>query len=118
MATLMILISVTGIGWWTYIFFALNGLAQSVGLPACFAIVSQWFSKSVRGTVLGLWSSCGSCGNVVGAFITAGILNKGFSWEATFAIVASLSYVYILINVIFTKEPAQVGVETSEDENF
>ena len=27
MASLMILISVTGIGWWTYLLFALNGLA-------------------------------------------------------------------------------------------
>jgi sugar phosphate permease len=118
MASIMILISVTGIGWWTYILFALNGLVQSVGYPACFAIVSQWFSKATRGTVLGFWASCGSCGNVIGAFITSTLLGKGYSWGYTFAIVGSISYGYTLINCFFVKEPAQVGIEINDNEGF
>lgn len=109
MAILMLLIAFSGIGWWTYILFALNGLVQSVGYPALFAIVSQWFPKRIRGTILGFWSSCASVGNMLGAIITVAILNKDRSWEAAYAIIGCISFGAIVLNIIFAREPHQVG---------
>lgn len=119
MASFMLLIAFTGIGWQTYILFALNGFAQSVGYPACFGIIAQWFPKKTRGTILGIWASCGSCGNVLGALITESMLKKGFQWEGAYAAVGSISYGWVFINLIFAREPEQVGLaiieETVED---
>lgn len=44
--------------WYFCIFFALNGLFQSSGLPMLVAVMGNWFGRRGRGFVLGLWTSC------------------------------------------------------------
>ncbi|CAH1783440.1 unnamed protein product [Owenia fusiformis] len=57
-----------------------NGLLQSTGWPTVVAIMANWFGKSSRGVVLGLWSACASVGNIIGAFIVAGVLQYGYEY--------------------------------------
>lgn len=65
--------------------------------------------------MLGIWASCGSCGNVLGALITESIMNKGFQWEGAYAITGSISYGWAIVNCIFAREPEQVGIQILED---
>lgn len=44
-------------------FMALNGFAQSAGWPGNIGILSQWYRREERGTVLGWWSTCYSMGS-------------------------------------------------------
>jgi sugar phosphate permease len=46
-----------------------NGLVQASGWPATVAVMGNWFDKTERGALLGLWSGCSSVGNIVGANI-------------------------------------------------
>mgnify|MGYP001797112283 CR=1 FL=1 len=40
--------------------------------------MSRWFGKGNRGLVLGLWASCQSVGNIVGALIVSKVLVWGY----------------------------------------
>lgn len=57
-----------------------NGLCQSVGWPTVIAIMSYWFGKSSRGFIFGLWSSCASVGNIIGALVTSSVLSIGYEY--------------------------------------
>jgi OPA family glycerol-3-phosphate transporter-like MFS transporter 3 len=59
---------------WYIFFWILNGLAQSTGWPAVVAVMGNWFSKSGRGLIFGVWSACASVGNII--FILLHILNS------------------------------------------
>ena len=62
------------------VFFFLNGLIQSTGRPAAVAVMGNWFSKSSSGLVFGVWSCCGSAGNIVGALLVAGVIEYGYEY--------------------------------------
>ncbi|WKY09895.1 hypothetical protein Q1695_002335 [Nippostrongylus brasiliensis] len=59
----------------TYILF---GLMQACGWPSEIAIMANWFGKSNRGFVMGVWASCQPLGNVFGSFFSAWILPYGY----------------------------------------
>ncbi|XP_036368929.1 sugar phosphate exchanger 3 isoform X4 [Octopus sinensis] len=63
------------------ILMVLNGLLQSLGWPCVVAIMGNWFGKSSRGFILGLWSSCASVGNIIGALVTARVLKYGYEYS-------------------------------------
>ena len=42
------------------------GLIQSVDLPALISVMGNWTHRGNRGFVTGLWSTCGSVGNILG----------------------------------------------------
>lgn len=52
-----------------YIFMALNGIFQSVGMPGCVSTMGRWNGKYSRGSVIGLWAGCQNFGNIVGTLI-------------------------------------------------
>ncbi|VDO96571.1 unnamed protein product [Soboliphyme baturini] len=66
----------------------LNGLAQSTGWPAEVCIMGNWFGKASRGFIFGIWSSCASVGNIIGAELASAILP--FGYEYTFLANSSL----------------------------
>ncbi|VDM58480.1 unnamed protein product, partial [Angiostrongylus costaricensis] len=59
----------------TYLVF---GLVQACGWPNEITIMANWFDKSNRGFVMGIWASCQPLGNVFGSFFTAWILPHGY----------------------------------------
>ena len=67
--------------------------------------------------MLGFWSSCGSMGNVIGAFLTSSILVNN-SWQSTYAIVASFNLVQIGVNMLFMHEPVSAVVLGGIEEDF
>ncbi|KAL5014851.1 hypothetical protein ScPMuIL_009121 [Solemya velum] len=62
------------------IIWILNGLLQSTGWPNVVAVMGNWFGRSSRGFVLGLWSSCASVGNIIGALMVSSVLNYGYDY--------------------------------------
>lgn len=60
-----------------------NGLFQSVGWPIEVAIMGNWFGHNARGTVMGVWSSCSSVGNIIGVLIASQVLYLGYQVRTT-----------------------------------
>uniref|UniRef100_A0A3P8TC47 Sugar phosphate exchanger 3 n=1 Tax=Amphiprion percula TaxID=161767 RepID=A0A3P8TC47_AMPPE len=56
----------------------LNGLLQSAVWPCVVAVMGNWFGKTGRGFVFGLWSACASVGNILGAFLASSVLKYGY----------------------------------------
>ena len=63
---------------------AINGLVQSAAFPCMISLVAIWFKKETLGSVMGLWGSCSSIGNIFGAYLTSALLNQGLTWQASF----------------------------------
>ncbi|KAL6221600.1 hypothetical protein ACLB2K_004996 [Fragaria x ananassa] len=57
------------------------GLFQSIGWPCVVAVVGNWFGKTKRGLIMGVWSSHTSVGNIVGSVIASGVLEFGWGWS-------------------------------------
>ncbi|KAL0962748.1 hypothetical protein UPYG_G00344850 [Umbra pygmaea] len=58
----------------------LNGLLQSAVWPCVVAVMGNWFGKSGRGFVFGIWSACASVGNILGAFLASSVLKYGYEY--------------------------------------
>ena len=95
-----------------YIFlWIMNGFSQSVGWPIEVAIMGNWFGKNARGTVMGVWSACGSTGNIIGTLIASHVLTFGYqvrhldkqkdNWKSIlqypFLIICSLLFGYSIV---------------------
>ncbi|KAJ9434951.1 putative glycerol-3-phosphate transporter 3, partial [Diplonema papillatum] len=63
--------------------FAVNGLAQSAGWPACAKLVTEWFPES-KGTAMGLWSTSYQVGGVAASAL-AGYVSVRWGWESSFS---------------------------------
>lgn len=48
-----------------------GGIAQTTGWPSVVAVVGNWFGKSKRGLIYGVWNSHTSIGNILGTLIAA-----------------------------------------------
>uniref|UniRef100_A0A3Q3VN41 Sugar phosphate exchanger 3 n=1 Tax=Mola mola TaxID=94237 RepID=A0A3Q3VN41_MOLML len=58
----------------------LNGLLQSAVWPCVVAVMGNWFGKTGRGFVFGLWSACAPVGNILGAFLASSVLKYGYEY--------------------------------------
>lgn len=100
-------ISICGLNnWMNLVFFSflfgLNGLLQSFGWPCSNAIFANWFGKRGRGTIIGMWASCGNFGNVTGALLTSFLTSTVlFKWEVTYLVIGQLCLVMAIINIGF-----------------
>lgn len=58
-----------------------NGFAQAVGWSNTVGTMAAWFSRSERGTIMGVWSTCFQVGNVAAPAVTAWVLQHyGFRY--------------------------------------
>ncbi|XP_041460797.1 sugar phosphate exchanger 3-like [Lytechinus variegatus] len=85
--------------WYYTIFWIMNGLLQGTGWPTLIAVMGNWFSQKSRGLVFGLWSACGSVGNIVGAFSASLVLTYGY--EFAFLLTALLMFFWGLVILLF-----------------
>ncbi|XP_053321267.1 sugar phosphate exchanger 3 [Spea bombifrons] len=95
----------------------INGLLQSTGWPCVVAVMGNWFGKSGRGFIFGLWSACASVGNILGAFLASSVLKYGY--EYAFLVTASVQFAGGLI-IFFglVTSPKELGLpETGEEES-
>ncbi|OWM65962.1 putative glycerol-3-phosphate transporter 5 [Punica granatum] len=110
-----------GLGYWFSVhllFFFVSvqivcGLFQSIGWPCVVAVVGNWFGKSKRGLIMGLWNSHTSVGNVVGSVIASGVLEYGWGWSF---VVPGILVIFmgILVFLFLVVRPEDLGFETLE----
>lgn len=109
-----------GLGYWLNVhvlgFFLLVqvhcGLFQSIGWPCVVAVVGNWFGKSKRGLIMGVWSSHTSVGNIIGSVLASSMLGFGWGWSFVlpgFFILMAGIVVYLFLVV----SPENVGLELS-----
>jgi len=98
---------------WYIVFYSINGLAQSTGWPTIIAIMSNWFGKSSRGLIFGVWSSCISIGNIIGALMVSHSLKYGYQYSF---IIPSYSFLSVGILVYFgiIISPKEIGLNYSD----
>ncbi|XP_076902213.1 putative glycerol-3-phosphate transporter 5 [Bidens hawaiensis] len=86
------------------------GVFQSVGWPCVVSVMGNWFGKSKRGLIMGIWNSHTSVGNIVGSVIASAVL--GFGWGWAFVVPGGLiiimsGFVYLFLVV----GPESIGLE-------
>ncbi|XAR66814.1 hypothetical protein NMG60_11013159 [Bertholletia excelsa] len=91
------------------------GLFQSIGWPCVVAVVGNWFGKSRRGLIMGVWNSNTSVGNIIGSLVASAVLGFGWGWSfalpGIFIMVTGL-FVYMFLVV----SPEDVGLELPVNE--
>ncbi|KAK7341177.1 hypothetical protein VNO80_24102 [Phaseolus coccineus] len=115
--------SLFGVGYWGnihnfYYFLVVQmiaGLFQSTGWPSVVAVVGNWFGKSKRGLIMGIWNAHTSIGNIVGSLIASVMLTYGWGWSFVVPglITAIIGFVVFLILPV---TPESVGADREEDE--
>ncbi|KAI3508183.1 hypothetical protein L1887_23187 [Cichorium endivia] len=114
--------SLFGVGYWADIHFfyyylvvqMLAGLFQSTGWPSVVAVVGNWFGKSKRGLIMGIWNAHTSVGNISGSLIASYFLKYGWGWSM---VVPGLVIIFVglLVFVLLPVDPESVGVDGDED---
>ncbi|EDV21323.1 uncharacterized protein TRIADDRAFT_60235 [Trichoplax adhaerens] len=98
------------------IFQILNGFAQSTGWPTVVAIVSNWYGKSKRGFIMGVWNSHTSFGNMLGSVIP-GLWAQG-NWGWSFIVPAIITAVIaVLVFLTLVAAPDEVDCAKPRQNN-
>jgi MFS transporter, OPA family, solute carrier family 37 (glycerol-3-phosphate transporter), member 1/2 len=88
-----------------------SGVVQSAGWPCVVAIVGNWFGHtSSRGTIMGVWNSHTSVGNIAGSVLAAAVLEFGWGWSflvPAFVIAA----VGVIVLVFLVTHPSDAGLD-------
>uniref|UniRef100_A0A3B4AYU4 Sugar phosphate exchanger 3 n=1 Tax=Periophthalmus magnuspinnatus TaxID=409849 RepID=A0A3B4AYU4_9GOBI len=95
----------------------LNGLLQSAVWPCVVAVMGNWFGKTGRGFIFGLWSACASVGNILGAFLASSVLKYGYEYAFLVTSVVQFAGGIVVFFGLLTS-PKEVGlnpVETDSD---
>jgi OPA family glycerol-3-phosphate transporter-like MFS transporter 3 len=81
---------------WIYaVLFGLNGAFQSTVWPGTVAVIANWFPKTSRGSVMGIWSTNASVGDIFGQQTAAVMMgSNNFQWEY----VILITVMYILVS--------------------
>ncbi|XP_077399681.1 sugar phosphate exchanger 3 [Vanacampus margaritifer] len=87
----------------------LNGLLQSTVWPCVVAVMANWFGKTGRGFVFGLWSACASVGNILGAFLASSVLKYGYEYAFLVTSVMQFAGGVVLFFGLLTS-PNEVGL--------
>ncbi|KAF7658474.1 hypothetical protein LDENG_00012370 [Lucifuga dentata] len=91
----------------------LNGLLQSAVWPCVVAVMGNWFGKSGRGFVFGLWSACASVGNILGAFLASSVLQYGY--EYAFLVTSVVQFaggVVVFFGLLISPKEVGLSMET------
>ncbi|KAK1413997.1 hypothetical protein QVD17_29734 [Tagetes erecta] len=90
------------------------GVFQSIGWPCVVAVMGNWFGKSKRGLIMGVWNSHTSVGNIVGSVVASSVL--GFGWGWAFLLPGVL--IVVVSGVVFgflVVSPESIGLELPGD---
>jgi len=86
------------------------GLFQSSGWPSVVAVVGNWFGKSKRGLIMGIWNAHTSVGNISGSLIAAAMLKYGWSWS--FAVPGiMIALVGLTVFLLLPVNPDVIGIQ-------
>ncbi|KAI0499785.1 hypothetical protein KFK09_017993 [Dendrobium nobile] len=91
----------------------LAGVLQSTGWPSVVAVVGNWFGKSKRGLIMGIWNAHTSVGNIAGSLIASTCLSYGWGWS--FAVPGILiTFVGLMVFFFLPVSPDAIGIEKEE----
>jgi len=79
--------------------------------------VGAWTKRSTRGTITGIWATCGNVGNIIGLQLAAHILEKHEQdWDRLMFLIAII-YVCLalIIGLTYVAEPREVGIDMTDD---
>lgn len=76
-----------------------SGLFQTTGWPAVVACVGNWFNKSSRGVIFGLWNSHTNVGNILGAVIAGAFVD--YNWGLSFIVPGVIIGVVGFLNFLY-----------------
>ena len=81
-------------GLWIYLpLWAANGVIQSLGFPNLVAVTSGWVDPTQRGLILGLWSTTGAAGDIIGLNVATsvleGVTRQSGRWTDVFVVVVA-----------------------------
>lgn len=86
------------------------GLFQSIGWPSVVAVVGNWFGKSKRGLIMGIWNAHTSIGNIAGSLLAAFLLKFGWGWS--FAIPSLImAFVGLIVYMFLPINPEVMGID-------
>ncbi|XP_048542439.1 putative glycerol-3-phosphate transporter 5 [Triticum urartu] len=88
-----------------------SGVVQSAGWPCVVAVVGNWFGHaSRRGTIMGVWNSHTSVGNIAGSVLAAAVLEFGWGWSFLVPafVIAALG---VLVLVFLVAHPSDAGLD-------
>lgn len=91
-----------------------NGLLQSAVWPCVVAIMGNWFGKTGRGFVFGLWSACASVGNILGAFLASSVLKYGYEYAFLVTSVVQFAGGVVVFFGLLTS-PKEVGLSSESE---
>ncbi|GFY42419.1 sugar phosphate exchanger 3 [Trichonephila inaurata madagascariensis] len=94
---------------WYVVFWSLTGLLQSTGWPTVVAVIGNWFGKSSRGFVMGVWGASPCVGNIVGTCIVNAVLHYGYQYS--FLVTSCVTFGFgIVILFSLIPSPRDVGL--------
>jgi OPA family glycerol-3-phosphate transporter-like MFS transporter 1/2 len=102
-----------------------QGLFQSTGWPGLVPVMGNWFGKSKRGLIMGLWNTHTSVGNIVGTLIAGAFVttNWGLSFIVPGILIAAVGLLFFFFLVphpeelrLTEKEEKEVGEERVKEE--
>ena len=94
------------------------GLVQSVDLPSLVSVMGNWTHRGNRGFVTGLWSTCGSVGNILGLQLAPVLLH---TWDnrwyfLMFTIASTYVFIGAAMALFMVPDPKDVGIEMDREE--
>jgi OPA family glycerol-3-phosphate transporter-like MFS transporter 1/2 len=91
------------------------GIFQSTGWPSVVSVVGNWFGKSKRGLIMGVWNAHTSVGNILGSLIAARCLRDS-NWGMSFIIPGVLMALSgLVINLFLVVDPEDAGHASPHD---
>lgn len=99
-----------------YLLFAICGFSQAGVWPGGVAVISNWFSPSKRGVVMGFWAPSAAVGNIVGEQVAGLYFDVfDFKWEMCMFTTACLMLVSAgLFAMLVSQRPHESLLETEE----
>ena len=84
---------------------ACNGLIQSLGFPNLVAVTSGWVAPTQRGLILGLWSTTGAAGDIIGLNVATFVLGSDdLKWQSVFFAVSGYLLVMTVVLVLAVED--------------
>lgn len=86
-----------------------GGLIQATGWPSVVTVVGNWFGKSKRGLIMGVWNAHTSVGNIWGTLMASSVLKYGWGWSFIVPGIATISGGIVMF-LFLVVDPEIVGL--------
>ena len=94
------------------------GIGEAGGNPGCVKVVYSWFAKKQRATASGIFDAGPRAGSALALPLVAWLIST-WDWETSFVVTGALGLVWVVIWLIFYREPETMkGLDETERQNL